>query len=75
MARVLKDSFKNTLPTDRKTKEKIFKKANTKCTADFSAVHFVCNKNIQGRKFAHMDLFKHIDEKQFSGVLIVFFHT
>ena len=26
MARVLKDSFKNTLPTDRKTKEKILKK-------------------------------------------------
>ena len=75
MVRVLKDSFKNTLPTDRKTKEKFFKKANTKCTAEKSAVHFVCNKNIQGRKFAHMDLFKHIDKKQFSGVLIVFFHT
>lgn len=58
-----------------KRKKKFSKKANTKCTAEKSAVHFVCNKNIQGRKFAHMDLFKHIDKKQFSGVLIVFFHT
>ena len=51
MGGALKDGFQNKLPTDRKTKEKFSKKDNTKCTADFSAVHFVCNKNIQGRKF------------------------
>ena len=36
---------------------------------------FVCNKIFIEREVTHIDLFKHVDEKQFSGVLIVFFHT
>ena len=48
MARVLKDSFKNTLPTDRKTKEKISKKANTKCTAEKISGAFCMQQEYSG---------------------------